>query len=134
MRFLTGKMNWNRQMEVHYINTGFPYTTTESFMDLFEGLTYAQADFALTGPMHDQQENAYWSIHTSSYKFGSSGPGSTSYYSHNHAYEVNDLISRMDGGMRAWDISSTMYNEEPTPIDMQWGGNANTTTLASPEE
>lgn len=44
----------SRQMELHYINTGFPYTITESFMDLFEGLTYAQADAALSGNLHDQ--------------------------------------------------------------------------------
>lgn len=44
----------NTQMEVHYINTGFPYTVTESFMDLFEGLTYAQADAALPETLHDQ--------------------------------------------------------------------------------
>lgn len=44
----------SQQMELHYINTGFPYTITESFMDLFEGLTYAQADAALSGNLHDQ--------------------------------------------------------------------------------
>ncbi|RWW27801.1 hypothetical protein GW17_00007755 [Ensete ventricosum] len=47
-------MDGNRQMEVHYINSGFPYTVTESFMDLFEGLTYAQADTALAEALHDQ--------------------------------------------------------------------------------
>nr|CAB3496928.1 unnamed protein product [Digitaria exilis] len=41
-------------MELHYINTGFPYTVTESFMDFFEGLTYAHADFALTDGFQDQ--------------------------------------------------------------------------------
>lgn len=30
----------SRQLEVHYINTGFPYSVTESFMDFFEGLVY----------------------------------------------------------------------------------------------
>ncbi|RRT53936.1 hypothetical protein BHE74_00031656 [Ensete ventricosum] len=47
-------MDGNRQMEVHYINTGFPYTVTESLMDLFEGLTYAQADSVLAEASHDQ--------------------------------------------------------------------------------
>ena len=42
-------------MELHYINTGFPYTITESFMDFFEGLTYAHADFALADAFQDQQ-------------------------------------------------------------------------------
>lgn len=41
-------------MELHYINTGFPYTITESFMDFFEGLTYAHADFALADAFQDQ--------------------------------------------------------------------------------
>lgn len=47
-------MNGSRQMELHYINTGFPYTITESFMDFFEGLTYAHADFAIADAFHDQ--------------------------------------------------------------------------------
>ncbi|KAF0912836.1 hypothetical protein E2562_019424 [Oryza meyeriana var. granulata] len=61
-------MNGSRQMELHYINTGFPYTITESFMDFFEGLTYAHADFAIADAFHDQA-NPYWTMmHTNSYK------------------------------------------------------------------
>ena len=41
-------------MEVHYINTGFPYTVTESFMDFFEGLTHAPVHYAHAGHMLDQ--------------------------------------------------------------------------------
>jgi hypothetical protein len=48
------EMNGSRQMELHYINTGFPYTVTESFMDFFEGLTYAHGDFAHTDAFQDQ--------------------------------------------------------------------------------
>lgn len=44
-------MNGNTQMEVHYIDTGFPYTATESFMDFFEGLTLNYTHSEL---MHDQ--------------------------------------------------------------------------------
>ena len=33
-------MNGNRQIEVPYIDIGFPYTLIESFMDFFEGLTH----------------------------------------------------------------------------------------------
>jgi E3 ubiquitin-protein ligase BIG BROTHER-like protein len=47
-------MNGSRQMELHYINTGYPYTMTESFMDFFEGLTYAHADFAIADAFQDQ--------------------------------------------------------------------------------
>lgn len=47
-------MNANSQMEVHYINTGFPYTVTESFMDFFEGLTHVPVHYDHTGTVHDQ--------------------------------------------------------------------------------
>lgn len=47
-------MNDNRQMEVHYIDTGFPYTVTESFMDFFEGLTHVPVNYTHAGPMTDQ--------------------------------------------------------------------------------
>lgn len=41
--------------EVHYIGDGFPFALTESFMDLFEGLTYAQADAAaFAGALQEQ--------------------------------------------------------------------------------
>lgn len=41
--------------EVHYIDDGFPFAVTESFMDLFEGLTYAQADAAaFAGALQEQ--------------------------------------------------------------------------------
>lgn len=40
--------------DIHYINAGFPYTVTESFMDLFEGLTYAQADATFAEALHEQ--------------------------------------------------------------------------------
>ena len=41
-------------MEVHYIDTGFPYTATESFMDFFDGLTHVPLNYATSGPVHDQ--------------------------------------------------------------------------------
>lgn len=47
-------MSGNRQMEIHYIDTGFPFTVTESFMDLFEGLTYADSSVGHSDPFHDQ--------------------------------------------------------------------------------
>lgn len=43
-------------MEVHYINTGCPYTITESFMDFFEGLSHVPVNYAqaqAAQPMHD---------------------------------------------------------------------------------
>ncbi|KAJ6816657.1 E3 ubiquitin ligase BIG BROTHER-like [Iris pallida] len=47
-------MNDKRQVEVHYIDNGFPYTVIQSFMDLFEGLSYAQANVALVEVLQDQ--------------------------------------------------------------------------------
>ncbi|KAF8403832.1 hypothetical protein HHK36_011938 [Tetracentron sinense] len=96
----------SRQMEVHYINTGFPYTITESFMDLFEGLTYAQTDFALAEAMHDQ-ESPYWSMYRSLYKFGLPGPGNTAYYGHSYDYELmfgydTDISSEPGYEMLCW--------------------------------
>lgn len=41
-------------MEVHYINTGFPYTITESFMDFFEDLTHVPVNYAQVETMHNQ--------------------------------------------------------------------------------
>lgn len=46
--------NGNRQMEVHYINTGFPYTVPESFMDFFDGISHQTSHFPHSGPIHDQ--------------------------------------------------------------------------------
>lgn len=42
-------------MEVHYINTGCPYTVTESFMDFFEGLTNPHEHYAHAVPMQQYQ-------------------------------------------------------------------------------
>jgi E3 ubiquitin-protein ligase BIG BROTHER-like protein len=47
-------MNGNGQMEVHYINTGFPYTITESFMNFFDDLTHVPVNYGHAVPMHDQ--------------------------------------------------------------------------------
>ncbi|KAK1282485.1 E3 ubiquitin ligase BIG BROTHER [Acorus calamus] len=114
----------NRQVEVHYINTGFPYTVTESFMDLFEGLSYVHADVSLTEALHDQ-ESTYWSMNNNFYKYGLSGLVST-YFSHGHAYEVNYHVPRLDGSRRerVWDNHLLVNIEEnPSPtIDVGVSG------------
>ncbi|KAF2319521.1 hypothetical protein GH714_016814 [Hevea brasiliensis] len=125
-------MNGNSQMEVHYINTGFPYTVTESFMDFFEGLTHVPVHYAYTEPVLDQvQENAYWTMNMNAYKYGFSGPGSTSYYS---PYEVNDNLPRMDIGRGAWEYPSAVNMEEPTTADTQSEGEAIVNVHIPPEE
>ncbi|KAJ4839562.1 hypothetical protein Tsubulata_002267 [Turnera subulata] len=77
------------------------------------------------------QENAYWSMNMNAYKFGFSGPGSTSYYS---PYEVND-IPRMDVGRAAWEYPSVVNAEETSTTDAQFaGGDAAMDAHAIPEE
>ncbi|XWS35505.1 hypothetical protein CRYUN_Cryun20dG0003000 [Craigia yunnanensis] len=112
-------MNGNRQMEVHYIDTGFPYTATESFMDFFEGLTHVPVTYTHAGLMHDQ-ENIYWSMSMNAYKFGFSGLESTLY----SPYEVNDHLPRTDVSRRTWDYLSMLNSEEPATLDMQPGEDA----------
>lgn len=108
------KMNGNGQMDVQYIDTDFPYTPTESFMDFFGGVTHVPMNYGHAMPMHDQ-ETAYWSMNMHSYKFGPSGPGSNSYYG--NYYEVNDHLPRMDVSRRTWEHPSVMNSEEPANID-----------------
>lgn len=118
-------------MEVHYINTGFPYTVTESFMDFFEGLTHVPVHYALTGT-ELEQENAYWSMNMNAYKYGFSGPGSTSFYG---PYEVNDNLPRMDVGRGAWEYPSVNVNmEEPTTTETPSGEDAVVGVHTPPEE
>ncbi|XWS45716.1 hypothetical protein CRYUN_Cryun14cG0003200 [Craigia yunnanensis] len=102
-------MNGNRQMEVHYIDTGFPYTATKSFMDFFEGLIHVPVNHTHVGLMHDQ---------------------STLYT----PYEVNDHLPRTDVSRRTWDNPSTLNSEEPATLDMQPGGDAVVDMHAIPEE
>ncbi|WOL17614.1 hypothetical protein Cni_G26407 [Canna indica] len=103
-------MNGNRQMEAHYINTGFSYSFAESFMDLFEGLTYAQADATFAEALHDQG-NTYWStIYTNPYKYGFPGSSTDSYYDFGPTFEINDYTQRSDEGRRAWDNSAGLNN------------------------
>lgn len=42
-------------MELHYMDTGFPYTNTESFMDFFQGLHQHQVPaYGNAVPLLDQ--------------------------------------------------------------------------------
>ncbi|KAM7509003.1 hypothetical protein LguiA_019456 [Lonicera macranthoides] len=123
-------MNGNRQMEMHYINTGCPYTVTESFMNFFEDLTHPTAQYAHMGSIHDQ-DAAYWSMNMNYYKFGLPGPGSTPYYG---LYEVNNYLPRMDLNRRAWEYPTVMSVEEPMGTDVQSAGNSVSNMQAIPEE
>ncbi|XP_020105132.1 E3 ubiquitin ligase BIG BROTHER-like isoform X2 [Ananas comosus] len=127
-------MNGNRPMEVHYINTGFPYSVTESFMDLFEGLTYAQADVALAEALQDQG-NPYWPMmHAGSYKYSFTPSGSSSYYSFSHLYDIHDYIHRSDGGRRVWDNPAALSTVDAPQVVVHSGEGPNNSTTSRTEE
>ncbi|KAM1589653.1 hypothetical protein ACFX10_028520 [Malus domestica] len=124
------KMNVNGHMEMHYLDTGYPYQPTEGFMGFFDGLANVPMNYGHTIPMHDQ-ETAYWSMNMSSYKFLPSGPGSTSYYG---TYEVNDHLPRMDVSRRSWEYPTVTNPEEPATSDSQPEEDAVMEAQAVPEE
>ncbi|CAM8972904.1 unnamed protein product [Rhodiola kirilowii] len=126
-------MNWNPQMEVHYINTGCPYSTTASFMEFFEGLTYDHINFVFSDPLHNQ-ENMYSSANANSYKYGFLDCGMTSYCDdHPHDYEITDHTGRLDEFRRPFGTSS-LNNATALPINTIQEGYPNTTLREGPTE
>ncbi|KAK8943850.1 E3 ubiquitin ligase BIG BROTHER [Platanthera guangdongensis] len=74
-------------------------------MDLFDGLSYTQADMFLAEALQDQG-NSYWSMmHANPYKYGFSGSIGNSYYNFSQLYDFNEYALRLDGGRRLWDTS-----------------------------
>uniref|UniRef100_A0A7N0ZWA2 RING-type domain-containing protein n=1 Tax=Kalanchoe fedtschenkoi TaxID=63787 RepID=A0A7N0ZWA2_KALFE len=109
-------MNWNPQMEVHYINTGCPYSTTASFMEFFEGLTYDHINFFFSDPLNNQ-ENIQPSANTNSYKYGFSDCGTASYYDdHLHDYEISDHNQRLQDYRRPFG-NSLLNNGSTMPMN-----------------
>lgn len=121
-------------MEVHYLNTSYPYNSAGSFMEYFEGLTYEHVNFIFDGASHVQQ-SVYPSMTTSFYKFGASDPGGISYYDHAYAYGVNDHEPRIEEYRRplAFENSSTMTNVQTAAVNADWERNT-VTTRESPVE
>ncbi|GLT82195.1 hypothetical protein SLE2022_400890 [Rubroshorea leprosula] len=113
-------MSWNPHMEVHYVNTSYPYNSAGSFMEYFEGLTYEHVNFIFDGASH-VQESIYPSMTTNYYKFGLSDLGSFSYYDHGHLYELNDCEPRVEEYRRP----SMVSNEHNAAMNVPWEGNAN---------
>ncbi|CAA6662898.1 unnamed protein product [Spirodela intermedia] len=85
-------------MEVHYINSGFPYVLAENFLDLFEGLAYIGGDASLSRFLHYQPSSYCSSMHIYSYKYGSSCPRS------DFCYEM------------VWDGSAVLSDEETLAV------------------
>ncbi|XLS69217.1 hypothetical protein HN51_020240 [Arachis hypogaea] len=107
-------MNDGRQMGLHYMDNGFPYAVNDSnFVDFFQGVSHVPVNYTFAGSMPDQ-ECVYWSMNMNQYKFGLSGPGSTSYYG---SYEVNDHLPRMEINRAEWEYPSVTITEEPATAD-----------------
>ncbi|XP_054811593.1 E3 ubiquitin-protein ligase BIG BROTHER-like [Prosopis cineraria] len=123
-------MNYNRPMEVHYIDTGFPYTVTESFMDFFEGITYMPANCLHTGSMPDQ-ESANWMMNMSPYKYDMSGPLCPSYFGYP---EYILPLPRVEVYRGQWENPSTMTVEEPATTDTFSRGDGVAGMQTIPEE
>ncbi|XP_019453969.1 PREDICTED: E3 ubiquitin ligase BIG BROTHER [Lupinus angustifolius] len=103
-------MNDGRQMGLHYVDNGFPYAVNESFTGFYP---HVPLNYAYAGSMPDQ-ESVYWSMNMNPYKFGLTGPGSTSYYG---CYEVNGNLPRMEINRAEWEYPSVMITEEPASTE-----------------
>ncbi|KAM6596735.1 hypothetical protein CsatA_007259 [Cannabis sativa] len=126
-------MSWNPNMEVHYVNSSYPYNSAGSFMEYFEGLTYEHVNFIFSGASH-AQESIYPPPSTSFYKFGLSEPGSGFYYGVGNAYEVHDYDHRNDEYRRPSENSSTVTNEHTAAANSGWEGNTNVNRRDNPVE
>ncbi|KAL4310056.1 hypothetical protein GQ457_01G048840 [Hibiscus cannabinus] len=125
-------MSWNPNMEVQYINSTYPYNSAGSFMEYFEGLTYQHVNFIFDGASH-LQESVYPSMTTSFYKFGLSDFGNNiSYYDHSHSYDGGNHELCIEEYRRASENSSSMSNEQTAAMNVEWEGNANTTSRENP--
>ncbi|KHG02120.1 E3 ubiquitin ligase BIG BROTHER -like protein [Gossypium arboreum] len=125
-------MSWNPNMEVQYINSSYPYNSAGSFMEYFEGLTYQHVNFIFDGASH-LQESAYPSMTTSFYKFGLSDFGNNiSYYDHSPSYDGSNHEPCAEEYRRASVNSPSMSNEETVAMNVEWGGNANSTSRENP--
>ncbi|MBA0736093.1 hypothetical protein Goarm_010565 [Gossypium armourianum] len=125
-------MSWNPNMEVQYINSSYPYNSAGSFMEYFEGLTYQHVNFIFDGASH-LQESAYPSMTTSFYKFGLSDFGNNiSYYDHSPSYDGSNHEPCPEEYRRASVNSPSMSNEETVAMNVEWEGNANSTSRENP--
>ncbi|MBA0609907.1 hypothetical protein Godav_010832 [Gossypium davidsonii] len=145
-------------MEVQYINSSYPYNSAGSFMEYFEGLTYQHVNFIFDGASHLQMKNmpifwinigslrylplslqeylresAYPSMTTSFYKFGLSDFGNNiSYYDHSPSYDGSNHEPCPEEYRRASVNSPSMSNEETVAMNVEWEGNANSTSRENP--
>ncbi|CAN1354755.1 E3 ubiquitin-protein ligase BIG BROTHER [Linum perenne] len=117
-------MSWNSGMDVHYMDTSYPYNSAGSFMEYFQGLTYEHVNFIFDGGCH-VQDSGYGS---QSYKFGALQPGSTPHYDPSDTYEALDHGPRMDEYERPFGGSSRMPVERTAVTSTEWDSNDDATS------
>lgn len=79
------------------------------------------------------QESAYPSMTTSFYKFGLSDFGNNiSYYDHSPSYDGSNHEPCAEEYRRASENSPSMSNEETVAMNVEWEGNANSTSRENP--
>ncbi|CAN4110391.1 unnamed protein product [Withania somnifera] len=85
--------------EMHYMNMGFSYNVPEIFTGFLDGVSQAPIQYHNNPVQIQDQENAYWSMNMSYYKYGHSSLESTSY----HSYDTgSNHVSRPDLSERPW--------------------------------
>ncbi|GMH00052.1 hypothetical protein Nepgr_001891 [Nepenthes gracilis] len=120
-------------MDAHYIRYDAPYSTTGSFMDFFEGLTYDHVNYIFSGASH-MQESAYPPVSTGYYKFGHSEPGATQYYSDGiggHSNWVYDHLDATDEYRMPFESSAETANEQTATVNQEMEAVPNTSTQTS---
>ncbi|KAJ8565631.1 hypothetical protein K7X08_008207 [Anisodus acutangulus] len=108
--------------EMHYLNMGFPYNVpAETFTGYLDGGVSQAPIHYHNNPAHIQnQENAYWSMNMSYYKYGHSSLESTSY----HSYETaSNHLSRPDLSERPWEYAIPMNVDEGVSTDVLYEEN-----------
>ncbi|KVI00208.1 E3 ubiquitin ligase BIG BROTHER-like isoform X2 [Cynara cardunculus var. scolymus] len=101
-------------------------------MDFLERFTYEHVNFIFSAATYPQ-ENANSTINMNAYKFGYSGPMTSSYYDYGDAYAINDWTRGNNEYTTQLNVSSTMVNERTTSEHTQ-DGQASLSFHANPAE
>nr|GMC86472.1 E3 ubiquitin ligase BIG BROTHER [Ipomoea batatas] len=105
-------MNGDQHMEMHYVNTGFPYCVAGNSAYYFDG-SQAPSQYPNPEQFHNE-ETTYWSMNMNWYKFGFSGM-ENSYYT---PYECSSHLSTMDlTEQQPWNYPVMMNVEEPVAVE-----------------
>ncbi|XP_047324915.1 E3 ubiquitin-protein ligase BIG BROTHER-like [Impatiens glandulifera] len=113
------KMNWNQQMDVHYVNGSFPYNSAGSYANFFEGLAYEHANFIFADAVHSQESMYPPPMQTNFYKFGLSDQGNVSYYDYNNGHILNGHASQVHEYTRHFENSQAIHLENSQAIHLE---------------